>query len=194
MKKIEFVYREILSNAIEKKEKQLTQAYLSRTLKISLSTVHLALQPLVRMYAIKVNPRSFRVIDTRKILYYWASIRNLEKDIVFKTRIEEPIKEIEKQIPNSSIFTAYSAYKFIFKDVPADYSEVYVYDTLDIKKRWKENVNNPNLFVLQKDYALEHYSNVVPLAQLFVDLWNLKTWYAKDFLIALENRIGRMLE
>ena len=194
MKKLELVYRELLFQAMEKQTKTLTQSYLAKSLNLSLSTVNLAIKPLVRMNAVKINVRNLNVIDVKKVLYYWASIRNLEKDVFFMTRIDEPIKEIEKQMPDSIVFTAYSAYKLKFNDVPADYSEMYVYCTEEIKKRWKENKKNPNCFVLQKDQTIEQYGKVVTTANLFVDLWNIKTWYAKDFLIALEGKIGRVLE
>lgn len=194
MKKIELVYREILYNAMEKNNKTLTQSYLANVLKISLSTVNLALKPLANMNAVKIKKMGFDIIDIRKILYYWASKRNIEKDITYKTRVEEPVKEIEKQMPNNIVFTAYSAYKFKFKDVPADYSEIYIYGDENIKKRFKENNKIPNLFILKKDNVIEKYGKTVTIANLFVDLWNLKQWYAKDFLNALEAKIGRVLE
>lgn len=189
------VYREILYNAIEKKNKSLTQSYLAKTLKISLSTVNLALKPLVRMNAVKIKRRGLNIIDTKKILLYWASIRDIEKDIIYKTRVEKPVREIEKQMPDNIVIAAYSAYKFKFKEVPADYSEVYIYSREeDIKKRFGENNKNPNLFVLKKDGMIERYGKIVTIANLFVDLWNLKQWYAKDFLKSLEVKIGRFLE
>jgi len=193
MKKIELVYREILFNAIEKKNRKLTQSYLAKTLNISLSTVNLALKPLARMNAIKIKNMNFDIIDIKKILLFWASIRNIEKDIIYKTRVEEPVKEIEKLAPDNVVFTAYSAHKFKFKDVPADYSEVYIYGEDDIKKRFKESSKNPNLFVLKKQNA-DKYGKTATIANLFVDLWNLKQWYAKDFLTALEVKIARILE
>lgn len=194
MKKIELVYREILFNAMEKNNRTLTQSYLANALNISLSTVNLALKPLESMSAIKIRKMGFDVIDIKKILYYWASKRNIEKDIIYKTRVEEPVKEIEKQMPNDIVFTAYSAYKFKFKDVPADYSEIYIYGDENIKKRFKENNKLPNLFILKKDSTIERYGKTATIANLFVDLWNLKQWYAKDFLNALEAKIGRILE
>ena len=193
MRKVELVYREILFQAMEKNNRTLTQSYLAKTLKISLSTVNLALKPLQSMNAIKIRKMGFNIIDIKKILYYWASKRNLEKDIIYKTRVEAPVKEIEKQMPNNIVFTAFSAYKFKFKDVPADYSEVYIYAGEDIKKRFKENNKVPNLFILKKDNA-EKYGKTATIANLFVDLWNLNQWYAKDFLNALEAKIGRFLE
>ncbi|MBI2664243.1 winged helix-turn-helix transcriptional regulator [Candidatus Woesearchaeota archaeon] len=194
MKKAEFVYREILYSAIEKKNRNLTQSYLAAALKISLSTVNLALKPLVRMNAVRIRKMGFDAIDPKKILYYWASIRNIEKDIIFSTRVAEPVKSIEKQMPDDAVFTAFSAYKFKYRDVPADYSEVYVYGSDSIRKRWPQNSNAPNLFVLKKDSSIDKYGKTATTANLFVDLWNLRQWYAKDFLNALEAKIGRILE
>ena len=188
MKKLELVYNKILEEAIENKNYKLTQKSLSKELNISLSTVNYALKPLRNMGAVKINLKNLNIINIKKILYYWASIRNIEKDIIYKTRIDKNVVEIEKLMPNNAIFTAYSAYKFKFKDVPADYSEVYVYGNKDdIKERFKESRGIPNLFVLKKDI------NKLTLANLFVDLWNLKEWYAKDYLNALERRINGIL-
>lgn len=195
MKQTELVYREVLYRAIEKGEKSLTQSELSKKLNLSLSIVNSAIRNLARMGAIKINQRNFNILNIKKILYLWASVRNTEKDIIFSIRIEAPIREIERIMPDV-IFTSYTAYKLNFKDVPADYSEVYVYaDKLQletIKKRlknFKTSEKNPNLFILKKDSALSSYDKL-PLSQLFVDLWNLKEWYAKDFLNSLEKKIG----
>jgi len=191
MKKIELVYREILEKAIEKRQFKITQAGLASALQISLSTVNHALKPLVKMNAISVGRRNFEILDVKKILYYWASIRNLFKDIIYKTRVEKPVRKIESEMPPVE-FGAYSAYKFIFKDVPADYSEVYVYSNdkslEEIKKRFTPNWKIPNLFVIEK-----YFEGTLTFAQLFVDLWQLKEWYAKDFLTALEKRINEKL-
>ncbi|MBS3100040.1 winged helix-turn-helix transcriptional regulator [Candidatus Pacearchaeota archaeon] len=195
MKQIELVYREILFREIEKKEKKLTQSELSKKLNLSLSIVNSAVKTLNRVGAVKISQRSFDILDLKKILYLWASVRNLEKDTIFKTRIDAPVRDIERMMPNV-FFTAYTFYKLNFKDVPADYSEVYVYaDELEletIKKRiekFKTSEKNANLFILKKDALLDSYAKL-PLSQLFVDLWNLKEWYAKDFLNALEKNLG----
>ena len=79
------------------------------------------------MNAIKVNPRNLKIINPKKILYYWACIRNLKKDILYKTRFNDSVVNIEKNMPSDVVYAAYSAYKFRFKDAPSDYSEVYVY-------------------------------------------------------------------
>src|SRR3989344_239339 len=189
MKKVEFVYRNILYQVMENRNKTMTQLELSKSLNISLSTVNHALTPLKRMGAIRIKLRSFEVVDGKKILLYWASVRNLEKDIIYKTRIDKMVVDIEKNMPDDVIFGAYSAYKFKFEKMPADYSEVFVYSNNleEIKKRFPENKNVPNLFVLKKDF------NDMTLANLFVDLWNLKEWYAKEFLKNLEEDIYGLL-
>ena len=191
MKRIEEVYREILFQSMEKNNSKLTQSYLAKALNLSLSIVNLALKPLRSMNAINIKKRSFDVIDIKKILYYWASIRNLEKDIIYSTRVEKPIRKIESEMPSDIIYSAYSAYKFRFKDVPADYSEVYVYSNNleEIKKRFPKNKKTPNLFVLKKGKNIK-----MTLANIFVDLWNLREWYAKDFLNAIEVKINAVLE
>ena len=196
MKNIEFIYRELLYRILEKKERRFTQSELSQNLGISLSIVNNAIKKLSDIGAVKILPRSFHVLDIKKALYFWASLRNLKKDIVFSLRVDLPVREMERIMPSGVIYTAYSAYKFRFKDVPADYSEVYVYanekEIENIQKRLslKKNKKNlrPNLFVLKKDSFIEKYKDI-PLAQIFVDLWNLNEWYAKDFFNAIEKKI-----
>ncbi|MEW6295055.1 MAG: hypothetical protein AB1467_02025 [Candidatus Diapherotrites archaeon] len=196
MLKAEFVFRELLFQVLEKKNYSFTQKDLAGRLGVSISNVNFALRPLRKMNAIKVNPRNFSVVNAKKILYYWASVRDLRKDIVYETRVEKPVREIERAMPSGIAFGAFSAFKFRFKGVPADYSEVYVYadELSEIKRRFPERKGNPNLFVLQKDELMDSYGNTSIIAQTFVDLWNLPEWYAKDFLKELEAKIDGLLE
>jgi predicted transcriptional regulator len=197
MKKQEAVYRDILYNAMEKKEFFFTQSELSKRLNLSLSNINIAIKRLSLMGAVKIEQRGFKVIDIRKILYFWASVRNLEKDILFKVRIEAPVREIERMMPNA-VFTGYTAYKLKFNEVPADYSEVYAYadeEELGTIKKRIANLrlceDNPNLIVLKKDDLLKIY-NSIPIAQIFADLWNMKEWYAKEFIKSIEDKKGVM--
>ena len=189
MKKIELVYKEILDNRIEKGIVRFTQAGIARKLGISISTVNHALIPLKNMGTVRIRLRFFDIFDVKKILYYWSSVRAIEKDIIYKTRVNDTVKNIEKNMPSDVIFASYSAYKFIFKTMPADYSEIYVYaeDISNIKKRFPENKNVPNLFVLSGNVKK------MSMSHLFVDIWNMKEWYAKDFLKELEARIDGLL-
>jgi DNA-binding transcriptional regulator YhcF (GntR family) len=195
MKK-ERVYREILYGVLEKNIRSFKQIELSKECKLSLSTVNYALEPLERMNAIEKKRFGFSVIDARKILLFWASIRKIEKEIVYQTYLNESVEKIESEIPANSIFTAYSAFKFRFKEIPSEYSEVIVYgEKEDFEKRFgKENLKfKSNLIVLKLDEHLLKFK-IAPLAQIYVDLWNLPTWYAKDFLKKMEERLHGILE
>ena len=184
MKKIELVYGYILEQALEKKRRSMTQAEIAKALGISLSTVNAAINHLKKMNAVRVKLRSFDIVDARKILLYWASIRNIEKDIIYSTRVDAPVGEIEKRMPPGAVYAAYSAYKIKFRDAPADYSEVYVYgDPEAVKKRFPPSKNKPNLFVMAPGVQK------ITIANIFVDLWNMKEWYAKDFLVAMEAKL-----
>ncbi|MEW5936416.1 MAG: winged helix-turn-helix domain-containing protein [Candidatus Thermoplasmatota archaeon] len=189
MLKSEIVYRELL----ESPDLGLTQLGLAKRLGFSLSTVNNALKPLVAMGAVKVLPRGLRVTDRKKLLLYWASVRDMEKDVVYSTRAEGLPSEIEKCMPADVIYTAYSAYKFRFGTVPADYSEVYVYSEAleEIRKRFPAQHGPQNLFVLRMDRRLAEISkeNIAPNSQVFVDLWNIREWYASEYVKDLGARI-----
>lgn len=192
MLKKEIIYREILTKKIEEKQTKFKQLSLSKKFKFSLSTVHNAIKPLAMMGAIDIKSRGFTLIDTKKALLYWATIRRLEKDITYKTRTEKSIIETEKNVPPTAIFTGYTGYKFLFKETPADYSETYFYlpkdDMEEVKLRYPPKKGPANLYVLTADKWLKEHQ-IAPTPQLFVDLWNMRTWYAGDFVNALEERI-----
>ena len=156
MKKIENVYKEVLFQVLENQNNKMSQLELSKKLGISLSTVNFAIKKLEKINSIKINKMNFVVISPMRILYLWASDRNLEKDIIFKANINMSVREIERNLSNV-IYAGYSSYKLKFNDIPADYSEVYVYadekQLEEIKKRFKgfiKDSNNPNFFVLKK--------------------------------------------
>lgn len=178
--------------AIEQKNREFTQKDLAVKFGFSLSTVFNALKAPRATGAIKVTGRNFRIIDIEKLLYLWATVRNIKKDIIYRVRVDLPPMEIEGQMPPAIIYGAYSAYRLKFNEAPADYDKVYVYaDNLDgIKKRFPSvKTENQNLFVLRADEFLKNYGNISPLAQIFADLWNLPDWYAKDFQAAAKEKI-----
>ncbi len=186
MLKSELVFLEIFRGAKTQKE-------IAERLGISLSTVNNALEPLARIGAIEKRNFGLRLVDREKALIYWASARNLEKDIVYKTRAELPVSGIEGLMPSGVAFTAFTGFRLRFREVPADYSEVYVYaddeGVAELKKRFPQKEGPANLTVLSKpeNFAAE---KIVPNELLFVDLWNLKEWYAREFLKALRQKMG----
>ncbi len=196
MKKSDFLYRELLYGVLEEKKTVFTQLSLSQTLGISLSTTNLALRPLGKIGAVSIGHQGFRVTDAEKIAAYWSGRRNLAGDVIYKTRADLQVSEIEKSVPGGTIYAAYSAYKLRFNDVPADYSEVYVYagsPVLDeLRLRFPPRKGPPNVFVLASDQHLSRLclDGISPLGQVYVDLWNLGEWYATDFLRALRERLA----
>ncbi len=200
MNKQEIVFRKIGCSCIEGRS-SFTQLELSKELDVSLSIVNAAVTNLKDINAVRVKQRSLDVIALDRLLLYWATHRNLKKDIVYQTRANAPVKEIERNMPNGIAFTGYTGYRLVFNEAPADYSEVYLYATeeslKEIKRRFEPNDRIPNVIVLRCDSDLEtaikrhrlKASSVCP-AQLFADLWNMNQWYAKDFVDALSKRLG----
>jgi hypothetical protein len=193
MTKKELIWREILFQAIENKKFEFTQKYLAEKFGFSLSTVFNALKVPRESGAIKVTGRNFSVIDAEKFLYIWATQRNLEKEIIFKTCVPVPVSKIEGRMPAEIIFGGPSAYVLRYKNAPADYAKVYTYakeaGLEEIKKRFPQTKGEANLFVLKSDPLLLQFGNITPAVQIFADLWNMKDWYAKDFLNALKNKL-----
>lgn len=198
MKKIEIIWRELLFQATEKKVRRHTQKELAKKFGFSTSTIFQALKTPRKMGAVRVTGRFFILEDPKKLLFHWASERNIDKDMIFKGRVNLPILEIEGLMPPGAIFGFYSAARHILGEPPADYDQVWVYDKkLDmlekIKGRLEITKGNPNLFILQGDEFLGSYGQITTIAQTFVDLWNLSSWQAKDFTKVLEAKIDGLL-
>lgn len=195
MLKIEIIWREILFQAIEKKNFQFTQKELAARLGVSTSTIFQALKTPRKAGAVRVTGRFFLLEDSEKLLYHWASVRNLQKEIIFTSRVNLPVLEIEGMAPPDVIFGCYSAARQILGTPPADYDKVYLYakDTAEIKARFTFEKGRPNLIVLKQDPLLTRYGQITTFAQTFVDLWNLPDWQAKDFTRSLKEKIDEFL-
>jgi hypothetical protein len=197
MKKNEFIWRHLLFECIEKRTIRFQQQELAALFGISTSTVNAALIPIRRIGGIRVGGRGFEIVDYEKILYHWANVRQLSKDIAFSFRLNTSMKEIEGQLPPDSYLTAYSAVRERFGEPPADYESVYCYHAHPetVKNRFREELGKgkPNVFILQADPFLHLYGKELSLGHIFVDLWNLTDWYAKDFTTYLKGVIDGLL-
>ena len=202
MKKIEIIWRELLYQAIENRNRRFTQKELAYKFGFSTSTVFQALKTPRKMGAVRVTGRYFVLEDPEKLLYHWASFRHLWKDVVYSSRVDLPISEIEGRMPPSTVFACFSAARQILNSAPADYDKVFVYLTQktadekeksqllkEFKNRFPQIKGSPNLFVLRGDSWLQNYGTKTTLGQTFVDLWNLNDWYAKDFLNNLRDKL-----
>ncbi len=183
MKKIEIIWREILETGV--KNPIFEQKQLAKKFHFSTSTVFAAIKPLRDIGAVAVTGRNFKISNFEKILFFWATHRNLNKDIIYQTRVELPVLEIEGLVDNQTIFGSYSAARMHLGSAPADYDKVYVYSNF-LEERFPKKTGIPNLFVLKPDLFLKEKITSVP--QTFVDLWNLSDWYAADFLKALKEK------
>ncbi len=194
MKKIEYVWRELLYRTIEERKPVFAQQELAASLGLSSSTVNLALAPIRRLGGVTINKRHSEVIDYEKILYHWANHRNIASDIAAALHLDLPVTEIEGRLPAGSIPTAYTAVREQFGEPPAEYGNVYCYHANpgEVAQRLMgdSSAGEPNLFILTSD---PHLGTTVSLSQLFVDLWNMTDWYAKDFCTVVKKKIEESL-
>lgn len=195
MKKIEFIWREILTSALENKQTIFSQKELAGKFGVSTSTVFHALKRPRGIGAVKIGGRGFELTDFEKLLFLWATERNLKKEIIYQTSADLPIMEIEGLMPSNVVPTAYTSYRFLFKETPADYDKVYFYseNIVEVKKRFPPNEQGANIFILKADAWLGKYKPPPPLPQIFVDLWNLPEWYAKEYRDACLAKIREKL-
>ena len=194
MKKIEMIWREILDEGIN--SPLFEQKKLAKKFGFSTSTVFAALKPLRAIGAVTVTGRNFKIVNFEKILMFWATHRDLQKDIIFQTHIDfaslpagRQVFEIEGLVDNKKIYGAYSAARYLLNDFPADYDKVFVYGGAP---RFPTVKGQPNFFILKKDKFMT--GKTTSVSQTFVDLWNLSDWFAKDYLEALKAKFyGRFL-
>jgi len=193
MLKIEYIWRELLDRTIEKGNPEFTITELAKKYSLSTSVVNHALIPLRELNIVKINKLFSSVIDWERLLFFWATRRNIKKEIVYSTYSDLSVHDREGYMPSSVIPTAYSSFRLRFKRIPADYDNIYFYsdNTKDIIKRFPFKKGSPNIFILKPDFYLLK-SKELGLAQLFADTWNLPEWYAKDFqeaiILEIKNR------
>lgn len=200
MKKIETIWHHLLWEAVEHKKFTHTQQELAHEFGYSLSTVHYAVSKVADIGAVRIGPKSFALENTKKLLYYWASVRNLENNVRYSTYYEGPVFKAQGELPAGGIYGGYTAAKHILGTSPADYDKIYYYyqDVSDFKKRFPENHKYPdNIFVLNmpsiKEYIDRYPGGTTTLPHTFVDIWNLSDWMASDFTTALEEKINGLL-
>ncbi len=197
MLKKEIIWREILFQKIENKRGKFQQKELAEKFRFSLSTIHNALEVPRKTGAIKVTGRFFILENPEKMLYLWATFRNPQKDVIYQTFSNRPVRELEALMPEKVIFGCYSAYWQKFHSAPADYDKVYIYlekeYLSDFKKRFPLEKGEPNVIVLEADKFLKNYGKITPLSQTFVDIWNLPEWYAQDFYKEFKGKLCNII-
>ncbi|PIV38286.1 hypothetical protein COS31_00205 [Candidatus Roizmanbacteria bacterium CG02_land_8_20_14_3_00_36_15] len=198
MLKIEYIWRELLYRSIEESRPDFTITELSKIFNLSTSVVSHALKPLKELGIVKINKKNSKILDAERLLFFWATRRNLKKELIYSTYNPLPVQEREASMPSKVIPTAYSAFRMYFGNPPADYENIYFYakNLSEVEKRFPKSSkkNQDNLFILKPDPFLKKRYKRIPLAQIFVDLWNLPEWYDKEFsdaiLLKIKEKIG----
>lgn len=197
MKKIETIWHCLLWSALEKKQFKHTQQELAKYFDYSLSTVHHAIEVPSQIGAIRKESKFFVLEDFKKLLYYWASVRRLNSNIIYQTKSDLSVFDREGLVPPEAIYAGYSAAKKLLREPPADYDKVYFYltekDLEETKRRFPPEKGTPNLFVLKMPAMMPKYGKITTLPQTFVDIWNLKDWYSHDFTKTLEEKMYELL-
>ena len=197
--KSETIWQLILESALNKKGYQFTQQAIARSLGYSLSTVNHAIDSPTRMGALKKSGRFFTLVDFKKLLYYWASRRQLSRDLIYQTYSPLTIWEREGLVPPTATLAGYSAARYWLKEAAADYDKLYFYltekDLIEAEKRYLPTAKKlpANTFVLKKAEYFRNKGSLTSLTQTFVDVWNLGDWYSRDFVVALETKINELL-
>ena len=88
MKKIETIWHHLLWQALINKKFSHTQQELAKEFGYSLSTIHLAVTKAADIGAVRIGSKSFAVENAKKLLYYWASLRNLGNCVRYSTYYE----------------------------------------------------------------------------------------------------------
>lgn len=201
MRKIETIWHHILYMAAEKELYKHTQQGLADDFGYSISTVNHALEIPTAMGAIRKAGKFFVLEDFRKLLYYWASVRELDKDVVYMTRSDLSAREIEKLAVPDSILAGYVAAKHILGEPPADYTQVHFYvmeqQLEELKRRFpaisKIDKHEANVLAFRAPEVMQQYGHITTIIQTFVDIWNFSDWYSRDFISALEKKMDGLL-
>ncbi len=194
MKKIEYVWRHLLNRSLHHQAGLVRQQELAQILGLSSSTVNLALKPLRELGAVRVSKKGVEVAEAEKILYHWANHRRLLADVAVQFRVNLPITEIEGRLPGQTIPTAYTAVRELEGEAPAQYDKIYCYhphpNVVAERFKYETGAGAANLFVLPTDPFI---TSPLSLAQIFVDLWGLADWYARDFVTLVKAKIDHEL-
>ena len=190
----EMVWRHLLVAAQDLGIRRSSLTQLSVELELPVSTIHKALERPRAIGAVRGSASGLRVLDPKRLQLMWAAQRDLNRDIVYSTRVPMTVREIEARLPVSAIPTAYTAHVLHEgRNLVADYEQVVVYaDANEVKRRFRlRRRGQANLLVLEPDPLLSRYGRIAPRCQVYADLFNLPTWQAQRFLEALDRELLR---
>jgi len=184
LSKTEIIWRHLLVGALEKgRRREASISALARELGFGISTVHKALERPVGIGAVAVHPsRGVRTIDPWRLLVLWAGKRNLEGDVIRRSSTSLSVAQTEHAVLEAGrVLGGFGGLVSHIGDNPISaYGTVLYYGgpLTDI-----ESDDGPTmLLALEPDPLLARYGSVAPLAQCWVDLFNLPGWEAARFV------------
>jgi hypothetical protein len=197
LSKTQQVWRHLTAAAVEGERRRWPSVTaLAGELDMGISTVHRALSHPAEIGAVLVRPAGgVRVVDPGRLLMMWAGHRSLRHDVVERFQVEGSAPAVERSIANrAAVLGGFGAVVArTGGNTIADYEMVLVYG--DPRLRPRRQVADPDplrtteVIVLQPDPLLERYGRVTPLAQAWVDLFNLPGWQAARFVYRLLPRL-----
>jgi hypothetical protein len=197
MKKMEVVWRQIADDILLERKSEFHQFELAAELEMSIGNVNLALTPLREIGAVDVVGKTLIIRDVKKILMFWAAKRsNLTVIGTFNT--PESGTDLLTILPSGITLTSFAGYVASYNDMPAPIDMVRGYvkaegDTLiELKRRFREVAKDSRIATLVV-HPLEYEevdggADSVGPAQLYVDIWNERSFFAADYLRAIEER------
>ncbi len=194
LRKTNWILREILHRVYERGENFMSQKSLAQACGCSLDAVNRVVTRLAQFGGVEKRPFGFKVLRPKKVLLYWAATRNLQADTLYQTYTPEPVEEIERMLPAGSVLTCYAGCRRRFPDLPP-HTRVHAYAEVErVRRVFPPKELEPNLFILRLDPHLQRVSgDGCPLAQLYVDLWQLGEPLAERYLSRLEEVLERRL-
>src|SRR5260370_18671194 len=120
-------WRHLLVGALDLGIRRSSLTELSAELGLPVSTIHKALERPRGIGAVRGSASGLRILDPKRLQLIWAAQRDLNKDIVYATRVPMTVNEIEARLPVSAIPTAYTAFVLHEgRNLVADYYQVLV--------------------------------------------------------------------
>lgn len=193
--KTEQVWRHLLVGALEGDRRRWESiTALAHELDLGISTVHRALAQPTEMGAVVVRTvGGLRLLDPGRLLMTWAGRRRLTADVVRRVRVGARAGEVEQSMHNpAAILGGFGAVVArIGGNTIADYETVLVYGEPGLNEVEPSHDRAPatEVIVLQPDSLLARYGPTTPLAQAWVDLFNLPGWQAARFVHSLLPRL-----
>lgn len=177
--KTERIYRELLLCSLSGVSSVKQEELVGRC-QVSLGLVNKTVKKLEAARAVEATRQGVRILSPSRVLNLWATERRLPRDIIHTFRLD-PLEEVERKLPRTSILTAFSAWYALTGKRPAEYSRLYFYiEDKEEFGRWfrfreaKSRRTNPNVFVLCTDDShllLTSKRGIAPVPQIYVDIY-----------------------